>query len=183
MNLASIFLLGILVVASSALVTYAISISRERLWLRSKKSEELYHKAEETYLDLCNYFRAHYEMSRTVVNQNNSRDIAAINRHIVDLKILVGIYFPALGPQLNGCVHATATAFDMLRLAEAADETNRDRAIHSLDFAVSSVKESFDQFKAGILTCGRVDRTGRFSDALMNRGHRIQSERVLSVAA
>ncbi len=183
MNIASVFLMGILVVASSALVTYAISVSRERLWLRSKKSEELYHKAEETYLDLCNYFRAHYELSRTVVNQNNARDIAALNRHIVDLKILVGIYFPSLGAQLNGCVSATATAFDMLRLAEAADETNRDRAVHSLDYAVANVKDTFDKFKAGVLSCGRVDRTGRFSDAVMNRGHRAQSERVLSVAA
>jgi hypothetical protein len=33
------------------------------------------------------------------------------------------------------------------------------------------------------LSSGRVDRTGRFSDALMNRGHRVQSERVLSVTA
>ncbi len=183
MYLASIVLMGIVVVASSALVTYAISVSRERLWLRSKKSEELYHKAEEAYLDLCNYFRAHYELSRTVVNQNNARDIAAINRHIVDLKILVGIYFPSLGPQLNGCISASATAFDMLRLAEAADETNRDEALHSLDFAVSNIEALFDRFKAGVLICGRVDRTGQFSDALMNRRRHAQSERVLSVAA
>jgi hypothetical protein len=71
----------------------------------------------------------------------------------------------------------------MLRLAEAADETNCDRAMHSLDFAVSSVRDCFDRFKTGILSSGRVDRTGRFSDALMNRGHRVQSERVLSVTA
>jgi hypothetical protein len=183
MFFAVIVLSGMFVVAASAIVTYAISVSRERLWLRSKKAEDLYYKAEETYLDLCNYFRAHYDTSRTIVNQNNARDIAAINRHIVDLKILVGIYFPVLGPQLHGCVSALATAFDMLRLAEAADDTNLDRAFHSLDFAVGNVKDSFDRLKLGILASGGVDRTGRIWDRLLNHGRRVQSERVLSVAA
>jgi|SRR5208282_691878 len=183
MNLASIVLLGILVVASSSFASYLISVSKERLWLRSKKSEELYHKAEETYIDLCACFRARYELSRMVVNGNAARETASINRHIVDLKILVGLYFPSLSQQLSASLAAMATAFDMLALAEAADESNRDRALHSLDDALCDVKDSFDRFKVGILSSGCVDRTGRISDVLLNRNRRVQSGRVLSVAA
>ena len=175
--------MGLLVIAGSALAAYAINVSSERLWLRSKKSEELYYKAEETYLELSNYFRAHYDMSRNVVNQNNARDVAAINRHLVDLKILVGIYFPALGPQLNGCVSAMATAFDMLRLAEAAPAPHLDQAFQSLDYAVSNVRDMFDRFKIAILADGCIDKTGRFWDGLINRGHRARAQRVLSAAA
>jgi hypothetical protein len=183
MNLALNILMGALVVACSAATTYLISISRERLWHRSKKSEELYHKAEETYFDLCSFFRARYELSRMIVNSHDAREIAAINRHIVDLKILVGLYFPALGPRLSCAIAATATAFDQLRLAEASDETNRAQALQRLDFAVSSIAESFDHFKAEILCSGQTERIGKVSDALFNWRHRHMSERILSGAA
>jgi hypothetical protein len=183
MSMALNILIGALVVISSAFTTYLISISRERLWLKSKKSEELYHKAEEAYFDLCGFFRARYELSRMIVNPHDGRDVAAINRHIVDLKILVGLYFPALGPRLSGVVAATATAFDQLALAERSEGRNRAETLQRLDFAVSSIKDSFDQFKADILTCGQTDRVGQISDAIFNGRHRRLSGRVLSGAA
>lgn len=183
MNAVIMIFLGIFVVVSSAMASYFMGVSKERLWLRSRKSEELYHKAEETHLDLYNFFRQNYEISRSVVRQNDGREIAAINRHIVDLKILVGIYFPSLGPQLAGAVSATATAFDMLRLLQTSDETNRERAFEALDYAVSNLKDLFDRFKGGILAAGSIDKVGKISDALLNRGHRAQSERVFSIAA
>ena len=37
-----------------------------------------------------------------------------------------------------------------------------------LDFAVSSIKDSFDQFKADILTSGQTDTVGKISDAIFN---------------
>ena len=54
----SVILLGLAVVCvigGSATVTYFISISRERLWLRSQKSEDLYRRAERTYVDASLY--------------------------------------------------------------------------------------------------------------------------------
>ena len=149
MSAVTMIMLGVLVVVSSAMASYFMGVSRERLWLRSRKSEELYHKAEETHLDLYNFFRQNYEISRSVVRQNDGRDIAAINRHIVDLKILVGIYFPSLGPQLAEAVSATATAFDMLRLLQTSDETNRERAFEALDYAVSNLKELVRPLQGG----------------------------------
>ena len=93
-DLASIVPLGIFAVSGSALVTYTVAVSRQRVWLKRKKSEELFRTAEETYLDLYDYFRPHYEMRRTSVKPNVSCDIAEVKRHIVDMKTLVGVYFP-----------------------------------------------------------------------------------------
>ena len=150
MDLASIVPLGIFVVSGSALVTYTVAVSRQRVWLQRRKSEELFRTAEETYLNLYDYFRPHYEMRRASVKPNVSCDIAEVKHHIVDMKTLVGVYFPSLGRTLSGCVSATATAFDMLRLAEAADENNRERALDALADAVNSLGESFDRFKISI---------------------------------
>lgn len=182
MTLALTFFMGALVIACSALTTYLISISRERLWLRSKKSEELYHKAEEAYFDICGFFRDRYDLSRMTLHPRDAREIAAINRHIVDLKILVGLYFPALGPQLGVAVAATATAFDEFRLAEASDEDNRADRLQRLDYAVSAIKSAFDPFKAEILRSGGTDRVGWISGAIFNGAHRKMSDRVLSGA-
>jgi hypothetical protein len=183
MNMALNILLAALVVISSAFATYLISVSRERLWLRSKKSEELYRKAEEAYFDLCGFFRARYELSRMIVHPYDGRDIAAINRHIVDLKILVGLYFPALGPRLASVVAATATAFDQLALVERSEGLQRAETLQRLDYAVSTIKDSFDQFKTDILRSGRADRIGRVPDALLNARRHRMSERVLSGVA
>jgi hypothetical protein len=183
MNSALIILFGMLVVACSAMASYFISISRERLWLRSKKSEELYHKAEEIYVDLSNFFTERYDLSQMAIYPRSGRELSTLNRDIVDLRVLVGLYLPTLGSNLSAVVVATATAFDRLRLAEASDESNREHALQALDFAVGSLKDSLDQFKKSILSAGRVDKIGRVSDMVLNRTHHAHSERVLSVAA
>jgi hypothetical protein len=183
MNPAWNILFGILVVASSAAAAYLINVSRERLWLRSKKSEDLYYKAEEAYGDLSNFFRDRYDLAQMTIYPRNGLEMPTIGRQVVDLRILVGLYFPALGANLSAVVAATGTAFDRLRLAEASDESNRERALHDLDFAVSNVKDAFDQFKNSILTAGRIDNIGKASDAVFNRARRVQSQRVFSLAA
>lgn len=174
-------LFGMLVVACSAMATYMISVSRERLWLRSKKSEDLYHKAEEVRYELSHFFRERYDLSLMAVYARNGGEIPRLNRQIVDLRILVGLYFPTLDANLSAAIAAAANAFDRLRLAEASDESNRAHALETLDFAVSGIKDAFDQLQKNILSVGRVDRIGRTSDAVLNRGRRVKAERVLSV--
>jgi hypothetical protein len=49
-------------------------------------------------------------------------------------------------------------------------------------FVVGNVKDSIDQLKHNILLVGRVDCIGKFSDIVLNRGRRAQSERVFTVA-
>jgi hypothetical protein len=182
MALALEILFAVLLVASSAIVTYFISISRERLWLCSKKSEELYYKVEETHHELASFFRDRYELERLVVFPRSGNELSALDRHIVDMKICVGLYFPALEQTLSSTLNAIGTGFDLLKLAEASDETTRERALHNLDFAVSNMRDSFEQFKKDILSTGRVEKIGTRFDALINRNRRLQAQRVLSTA-
>ena len=72
-----------------------------------------------------------------------------------------------------------AAGGDSIRCAPYATFGTSELSQH----AVSALKESFDRFKVGILAAGRVDKTGRLADAVMNRSHRAQSERVLSASA
>ncbi|MBB4199500.1 hypothetical protein CCR94_01415 [Rhodoblastus sphagnicola] len=155
------YLYGLLilsVVGSSAIVTYLISISRERLWLRSQKSEELYRRAEKTYVDGLSFFRTRYDMTQNKTFPRANDEMAALNENVSELNILVGLYFPALGPQLAAATNSLAVAFDRLRLAEASDLKNRERALDDLDLAVGGIREAFDHFKAAALSRGRIDR-------------------------
>ena len=183
MNLGWNVLFGMLVVACSAMATYLISVSRERLWLRSKKAEELYYKAEEVYYELSHFFRGRYDLSLGAVYPRNGSEILKLNRQVVDLRILVGLYFPSLDTNLSAAVAAIATALDRLRLAEASDELNREHALQVLDFAVSGLRDAFDQFQKNVLGVGRVDRVAKISDQVLNHSRRVRSERVLAVAA
>jgi hypothetical protein len=149
------------VVCSSAIVTYYISISRERLWLRSQKAEELYRMAEKAFVDGSAFFRARYDQSQMKVFPCLGNELAPLNDDVAELNILVGLYFPALTPELATATNALAVAFDMFRLAQASDMSNRERALQNLDLAVGNIRESFDQFKASVLSFGRIDKGGK----------------------
>ncbi|MCW2318256.1 hypothetical protein SAMN06265338_11569 [Rhodoblastus acidophilus] len=157
------YLYGLLifsVVGGSAAVTYWISISRERLWLRSQKTEELYRRAEKTYVDSIAFFRARYDLSQARTFSRNAGELDALNTDVSELNILVGLYFPALAPQLAAATNSLAVAFDRLRLAQAADLNNREHALDDLDLAVGGIREAFDQFKAAALRGGRIEQRG-----------------------
>ena len=140
MNWAWDILFGLLVVASSAMATCAVSVSRERLWLRSKKSEELYRKTEECYLDLLCFFRETYDLAEIAVYPHNTGDLGKLNRKLAGLRILVGLYFPALEANLSAVLAVISTALDWLARSEASDKSNREQALEALDFAVGNVK-------------------------------------------
>ena len=149
------FLEMLSVIAGSAVVTFFVSRSHERLWLRSQKAEDLYRMSERTFVDTVAFFRARYDQAQMKVFPCAGNELAPINGDIAELNILVGLYFPVLTPQLATATNAVAAAFDMFRLAQASDETNRERALDNLDMAVGNVRTSFDQFKSAVLSAGR----------------------------
>lgn len=156
----SALLYGLLIlgaVSGSAAAAYFISISRERLWLKSQKSEDLYRRAEKTFVDAMAFFRARYDLAQTRTFPRAADEMTALNEDVAELNILVGLYFPALGPQLAAATNSLAVAFDSLRLAEAADLNNRERALDNLDLAVGGIREAFDQLKSAALSGGRID--------------------------
>jgi hypothetical protein len=142
------------------------------LWLRSRKSEDLYRRAEKTCVDSLSYFRARYDLCQGKTFPRVDGDLAGLNEDLVELSILVGLYFRALGPHfralgphfralgphLAAAANSLAVARDRLRLAEAADPNNRDRAPDDLDLTVAGLHEAFGQLKAEALTRGRIER-------------------------
>jgi hypothetical protein len=147
------------VICGSAIVTYFISISRERLWLRSQKAEDLYRRAEKTDVDGLAFFRARYDMTQGKIFPRANNDLSALNEDVAELNILVGLYFPSLALHLATATNSLAVAFDMLRLAEAADGNNRERALDNLDLAVGAIREAFDQLKGAALNRGQIEKS------------------------
>jgi hypothetical protein len=170
------------VVCGSAVVTYYISISRERLWLRSQKAEELYRMAEKAYVDGVAFFRARYDQSQMKVFPCVGNELAPLNEDVAELNILVGLYFPALTPELETATNALAVAFDMFRLAQASDMSNRERALDNLDLAVSNIRESFDQFKGAVLSCGRIDKGVKPAQRRVGAASRPRPQRAVASA-
>jgi hypothetical protein len=100
---------------------------------------------------------ARYDIAQTRTFPRAADDLTALNEDISELNILVGLYFPALGAQLAAATNSLAVAFDSLRLAEAADVNNRERALDNLDMAVGGIREAFDQLKGAALSRGRIE--------------------------
>jgi hypothetical protein len=78
---------------------------------------------------------------------------------------------PAKDFHLQSSAHARHT-FDSLRLAEAADINNRERALDNLDLAVSAIRDAFDQLKSAALRCGRIEKRRPPVLAVPSRGSR-----------
>jgi hypothetical protein len=176
-------LFSVFVVFSSAIVTYYINISRERLWIRSKKAEEIYRNTEEIDFKFSQCFGQNYNLIQTAVCKDKSENIFVINSTLVDLNVLVGLYFPSMCGHLSVLVGSVSTAFHWLEVAEATDEANIEHALQSLDLAVASAKDAFNQFKTNVLSVGSVGRIGISSNFLPKRRAGAQPHRVVSVAS
>jgi len=165
-----IYLIGFCVIISgfTCFLTYFICVSRERLWVRATKSEELYHKAEYLYTEINLFFSVHYDSNKMALIHDRRGDQSTINAHLSDLTILVGLYFPCLKPQLAQIGRTMREAYSSLRMAEGADENNIDLAVNGLIASKNDVTDSFDRFKDAILAAGCVERIGKTSDFLLH---------------
>ena len=114
MNTVVLAIIGVLVVAASALVTYAINISRERLWLLSQKTEEIYYKSDELCYQLLFFFQNRYDLVQETTFPRDSQDIRALNRQLSELNVLVGLYLPALERSLSAVLASASSAFHWL---------------------------------------------------------------------
>ena len=111
---------GVLVVFTSAFTSLIIANWKERLWLKAKKSEDLYYKTEQLFHAFYNLFRNINTVQDAVAKLHNVNGLANIESRMLDLKIQVGIYFPGLEGKFKVVLSATSTAYDALeRVADA----------------------------------------------------------------
>jgi hypothetical protein len=141
----------------AGLVTYKINESKEARSFRSRKAEELYCAVDALDRELSRFFdprSAIADSSRRVsISGGDALEIA--EARLVDAKMLVGFYFPALTSALARCVAAVATAYASLRLWESAGGAHRDDLLEGFDRDVVAVKDSLESFKAAIIDSGR----------------------------
>ena len=183
MNTVIFVILGVSVVALSAVVSYAVNISRERLWLLSQKTEEIYYKSDELCYQLMFFFQNRYDLVQQTTYPRDAQDIRALNRQLSELNVLVGLYLPALEGSLAAVLAAAGSAFHWLGVAETCAPAEKEHALHSLDFSVSETRNAFERFKKDALKVGSVDRIGRLSDLLLHGSRRERATRILAVSA
>jgi len=142
----------------AGLVTYRVNESKEARSFRGRKAEELYGAVEAIDRELSRFFDSRCaiaDSSRRVGASSDDRlDIAGAK--LVDAKMLVGFYFPALSSALARCIAAVATAHASLRLWECAGGADRDDLLEGFDRDVVAVKDSLESFKAAIIDSGRL---------------------------
>ncbi len=142
----------------AGLVTYKVNESKEARSFRGAKAEELYRAVEAFDRELSRFFDPRCAIAdssrRAGVSGDDALQIAGAK--LVDAKMLVGFYFPALSSSLARCVAAVATAHASLRLWESAGAANRDDLLEGFDRDVVAVKDSLESFKAAIIDSGRV---------------------------
>jgi hypothetical protein len=183
MNIVEDALLFVSVIGASTIASYAVNVSRERLWLRSKKTEDIYFKADELGHQLSFFFKSRYDLVQLKTSPRESQDIRALNRQLSELNVLVGLYLPALGGSLSAVLAATSSAFHWLGIAETSTEVDKEHAFHSLDFAVCEIKSAVDNFKKQALCVGSVDGVGKIYDLVLNYRRRVQANRILAHSA
>jgi len=160
-------------------MTYFICVSRERLWVRAEKAEEFFCKAESLAFAMRNLFAAHYDYNKRIVVRDQACDHRAIHQQLIDLRLLAGLYFPSLQPQVAEVEMTLSSAFSVLRLTEKVDEEDVDQMLEALKNSAEIVAASFKNLGAAVLTAGCVERIGKFPDLLMHSRRRRNARAIL----
>jgi hypothetical protein len=185
MILASLFMTIILSAVAAAMITFRINESRESKHFIGKKAEELYCSAEAVDRELSRYFGDRYSILG--FNQRGAGlETDALQRagaKLVEAKMLVGFYFPALSSTLARTIAAATTAHASLRAWERSDEVVSDELLVRLDKDIVDLKDALESFKGAIIDDGRgLNRPTR--RAIFKRQERLAMEsRVLRVVA
>jgi len=161
-------------------MTYFICVSRERLWARAEKAEAFYCKAESLSFAMGKLFAAHYDYDKRSVVRDEACDHRAIHQQLIDLRLLAGLYFPSLQPDVAEVEMALSSAFSVLRLAEKVDEDDVDKALDALRTSSEIVAASFKNLGAAALAAGCVERIGKFPDLLLHSKRRRNARALLS---
>jgi hypothetical protein len=142
----------------AGVVTYKVNESKEARTFRSKKAEELYCAVEALDRELSRYFdpRSAIDDSNRRVANSSGDALRIAEARLVDAKMLVGFYFPALTSALARSIAAVATTDTSLRLWERAGGADRDDLLEGFDRDVVTLKDSLESFKAAIVDSGRA---------------------------
>jgi hypothetical protein len=185
MELAFMLITVIVSAVMAGMVTYKINESRESQCFIGKKAEELYCSAESIDRELSRFFGDRYCLVRPGRPSATPCDDALqrAGMRLVNAKMLVGFYFPALSPALARTIAAVTTAHGSLRRWESADAAGGDDLVVGLDKDIAALKDALEAFKAAIIEQGRAANDRPAFPAFRRPAKPMIEGRVLRVAA
>lgn len=108
--------------------------------------------------------------------------IWARGQQLIDLRLLAGLFFPSLQPEVAEVEPTLSSAFSVLRLAEQADEEDADKASEALRTSTEVAATRFKTLGAPVLAAGRVENIGNFTGMLLHPKRRGDARAILSNA-
>lgn len=147
---------------AAALATYYLNISKDRLVFLGRKSEELYCTIEALDFELSQFFGKRYSLVGAVHPTGDTEGLHRTSTYFATARMLVGLYFPALSPNLMRVCAAAATAQRKLEALEDAPEISQTDYLETLDASVCDLKDALAAFKVATLTTGRKANGRKF---------------------
>lgn len=184
-ELALMFITIIVSAVMAGLVSYKVNETREGKCFIGKKAEELYCHTEAIDRELSRFFGDRYALVDSARYEAGPGDEALHNAGslLVNAKMLVGFYFPALAPALARTIAAVATAHGALRLWERSDVEACDDLVVALDRDVAALKDALESLKAAIIDSGRAAGQPAPLGVFRRPSKRALEGRILRVAA
>jgi len=133
--------------------------------------------------ELTCFYSRRYSLIGDAQRPVGTAELQRANGHFATARMLVGLYFPALGPDLARASAAAATALRSLEILEEAPEADHMHLIESLDSSVCDLKDALDALKTAILGMGRIANKRKFFAFSWQSPQSTSKRRVLQIHA
>ena len=176
----------VLTIAFSAIAagcsTHYLNVSKERLWFKRRKAEELYCAVQSLDRELSSFFGTRYSLmgANTRNSEPEKEALRRAGEYLITAKMLIGFYFPTISSSLARTIAAVASAHQSLKSLEAAHNEDRQQLLGVLDNAVAALKDSLEGLEAAIIDIDRP--TAKRAPLLGRPTKQINAGRVLRVA-
>ncbi len=151
MEITTLLLTVVLSAVAAGSASYSLNFSRDKLYFRRMKAEELYAAVEKLDHELTRFFEQSYSLYDDAAPSAAERAGPLANSLFVSVHMLTRFYFPSLSPSLNRLSAAAETASQRLTNWRSASELDAENLLLLLDGAVSELKHATDDFKRAII--------------------------------
>jgi hypothetical protein len=157
MIIMSFIVIAMITILASAIVSAYVNVSRERLWLRAAKAEEVYLAIEEAHTSITTKIAA-------ALNLPEGRFMSAIDlesalQKLCAIKVSVRLYFPEAAREL-ACLEAAAKslAAELAGVEAATSRTDYHERVASFDAMLCNFVEALSLLKNKVLDHAVIER-------------------------
>ena len=166
MIILSFIVISMVTIVMSAVVSAYVNVSRERLWVRAAKAEELCVAIEEAHTSITTKVAAALDLpeGRFV----SAIDLDGVLQKLCSVKVSVRLYFPEAAREL-ACLEAAAKslAAEMAGAREAAAHGGYREPVGSFDATLCNFVDALSLLKNNILSQAAIE--GGWVRSLLHR--------------